>query len=275
MQYRLIIDRPRSPWENMALDEAILIAVSEGLVPPTLRLYTWDPYGLSLGHFQSLRDVLPDRCRFEGVEIVRRLTGGNAILHGVELTYSFSGRLNDLQVGTGILESCRAISQGLLYGLERLRLPVYANYTQRPRGRMKVSAEERICSPACFLTAGEYEVMCRGRKLVGSAQTRRRRTLLQHGSIPIRQDIGLLFELLSFCSDDERIREEKAFTERATDIYNEIGNVTTKEMFETIAAGFIQAFPGDWEELGYQNRELELLSSLSVKYRSDDWNNMY
>lgn len=107
---------------NMAIDEAILLAVAEGKAPPTLRFYGWEPPCLSIGYSQSMGEVDVDRCRKAGIGLVRRPTGGRAILHADELTYSVVAPQTEPRVAGGVIESYRRLSLGLVAGLRALSL---------------------------------------------------------------------------------------------------------------------------------------------------------
>jgi lipoate-protein ligase A len=115
----------------MAVDEAILLAVAEGSAPPTLRFFGWEPPCLSLGYAQPVTDVDLDRLRARGWELVRRPTGGRAILHTDELTYSVVAPMAEPRVRGGVIESYRQLSAGLLRGLEILGLAVRADKLEK------------------------------------------------------------------------------------------------------------------------------------------------
>src|SRR5215469_2821804 len=187
--WRLIVDtRPRTGAVNMAIDETIMEAVSAGGVPPTLRFYQWAPPCISLGKRQPLSGIDLERCRQDGVQVVRRPTGGLAILHTDELTYSLVTCPDDPRGGGAILDSYRKLSQGLMRGLELLRLKAQMQPVS-PGASHNASA-------ACFEAPSAYEITVNGRKLIGSAQTRPHGKLLQHGSVPLTGDIGRLARYL-------------------------------------------------------------------------------
>src|SRR5579863_810911 len=195
--WRLIVERePRTAAENMALDEAIMDAVAAGEVPPTLRFYQWAPPGLSLGKRQPLSGVDLAACARDGVDVVRRATGGFAILHTDELTYSVATTPDDPRAAGAILDAYRSLSQGLLAGLRRLDVPAVMNPVV-PGGTHNASA-------ACFEVPSAYEITAGDYKLIGSAQTRPAGRVLQHGSLPLHGDIARVVAYLAFESEAER-----------------------------------------------------------------------
>ena len=183
---------------NMAVDEALLLSHEAGQSPPTLRVYTWSSPTLSFGYAQNVeKEVDAAACREHGVTPVRRPTGGRAVLHDDEATYSV---VMPLQLGgreASITEHYRRIGLALEAALRHAGLPVTL---ERPS---VLAAAPRPASPACFAAISRYELSATGRKLVGSAQKRGRRSLLQHGSIPLTMDRQRLFACLRV-PDDRR-----------------------------------------------------------------------
>ena len=188
--WRLLIDEPASGATNMACDEALAIVQATGAVPPTLRLYRWQPACLSLGRFQRSGDVDRAACERAGVMIVRRPSGGRALLHDDELTYALIARIDHpLFARDGsILGDYHRISLALLTGLRRLCSEVVLTAAGRQRSGG---------SAACFDTPAAYELTVRDRKLVGSAQARRQSVLLQHGALPLAPHADRLAALLA------------------------------------------------------------------------------
>lgn len=186
--WRLIVDDARDGAWNMAVDEAIATAVGRGDSLPTLRFYQWEPPCLSLGRSQSDADVDTLACHRAGIHCVRRPTGGRAILHQNELTYSLSLPLSDPRAAGDIVESYRRLSEGLANGLRRLGLAI---------ARARPGKAQTDAAPACFETLAGYEITVDGRKLLGSAQFRTRTALLQHGSLPLHGDVSAIVDFLS------------------------------------------------------------------------------
>jgi lipoate-protein ligase A len=172
------------PW-NMAVDEAIARSVGTGQAPPTIRFYAWYPPAVSLGCLQRADGAIAaDVCRRLGVAVVRRPTGGRAVLHDQELTYSLCLPLNDLWGRLTVAESFRLTSQGLLAGLRRLGVPaVLADSTGESRNAEGMEA--------CFQLRRMPAILVRGRKLLGSAQRRWNTVLLQHGSLLIDVNVEM------------------------------------------------------------------------------------
>src|SRR2546428_7488670 len=161
----------------MAGDGVLRDGVAAGTTPPTLRFYAWTPPCLSLGYFQQIDVVDLEGCRALGVEVVRRPTGGRAILHDRELTYSLALPASVLGHDGGVLASYHRLSLALQDGLRRLGVPA----TLAPES----ASSPGVHGTACFDRPSAHEILLHGRKLVGSAQMRRGRGVLQHGSILI------------------------------------------------------------------------------------------
>jgi lipoate-protein ligase A len=166
----------------MAVDEALLDRVAAKTSPPTLRFYRWSPACLSLGYFQPVEVVDEPACRALGVDVVRRPTGGRAILHDAELTYSLTMPAAVLGREAGILPSYHRISRALQAGLRALGVVT----AMAPESAAPSLAER---GPACFDRPSAHEILLDGKKLVGSAQVRRGAAILQHGSILIEPRI--------------------------------------------------------------------------------------
>jgi lipoate-protein ligase A len=175
----------------MAVDEAILEAYAGAArkPAPTLRLYGWSPAALSLGRSQRAEGAHDARAlAAEGIGLVRRPTGGAAVLHELERTYAVVGALGAPPFLGGAIATYRTIAEALRLGLERLGV---ATTPVEPR-----RDAPRDATSACFEHVGAWELVTKDRKLVGSAQARRRGAFLQHGSIPWRSDPSRLARAL-------------------------------------------------------------------------------
>jgi len=237
-QYRLIVDKPTPGARNMAVDEAIMNAVIAGESAPTLRFYAWEPACLSLGYGQSVRDADLGRIAERGWQIVRRATGGRAILHIDEVTYSLVFPDTHLLAEGGIIESYRRISTALMHGLELLNL-----YTasERKEGRIRHSG------PVCFETPSHYEITTTdGRKLVGSAQLRRRGGVLQHGTLPLHGDVTGICDALAFDSVVARDRAKMTVRRRAATLQDALGDILPwQQVVDSLIIGFKETFDAD------------------------------
>jgi len=257
--WRLVRSAPASGATNMAIDEAILQAVAAGLVLPTLRLYAWEPGCLSLGRAQPWTDVDLPALRSAGFDLVRRPTGGKAILHVDELTYSVSAPQALPQVAGSIVESYRRLSAGLVRGLERLGM---AGLVADRRAENRHPA-----GPVCFEVPADYEITVGGQKLVGSAQMRTGDVVLQHGALPLWGDIARVCALLVARPDPAHVRA------RATTMVEALGRpVTWDEVAEALAAGLAEALnlclvPGTLT--GQEQTWAEELRA--GKYATDEW----
>ncbi len=241
--WRLIVHGPaRGTW-NMAVDEAIARTAAEGRVPPTLRFYMWEPPCISLGRHQPLQEIDLERARRGGVDVVRRPTGGRAILHTDELTYSVAGPTDEPRLQGAVLDCYLRLSEALTWGLERLGLRVYkADATARAGSNV---------SAACFEVPSAYEILTLdGRKIVGSAQVRKRDWMLQHGAIPLWGDVARLVDYLAL-DGERRQRLRAALAARATSVSAALGRqVTFEEVAQALAEGFatvlhLELVPGD------------------------------
>jgi lipoate-protein ligase A len=176
----------------MALDEALLEGMHAENALPVLRLYAWEPPCLSLGVAQPAADVNVPELQARGWELVRRPTGGRAILHTDELTYSVIGPHTEARLAGSVLESYQRLSLALLEALHRLAVPARSEAEPlRPP-----SSDPK--GPVCFEVPSNYEITINGKKLIGSAQARRKEGILQHGSLPLYGDLRRITQVLNF-----------------------------------------------------------------------------
>ena len=208
--WRVIYSLPAPGALNMALDEALFEASLSGNALPVLRLYAWEPACLSLGYAQPFADADLAGLAAHGWDLVRRPTGGRAILHTDELTYSVCGPQNEPRLAGSVLESYQALSQALLNALQRLHIPAQAH------ARPTAAAGADPKGPVCFEVPSNYEITVDGKKLIGSAQSRRKGGVLQHGSLPLYGDLTRITRALCFASEAEREQAARRLLERAT-----------------------------------------------------------
>ncbi len=249
----------------MAVDEAILEAVAAQLSPPTVRFYGWEPPCVSLGYRQSATVVDGRRLASLGYDLVRRPTGGRAILHVDELTYSVIAPISEPRVKGSILESYRRLSEALVVGLQLLDLVT----SEAPKDPAVGGSE----GPACFDTPSNYEITHEGRKLVGSAQVRKIGVVLQHGTLPLVGDVGRLVDALRLDSDQDRKQMRADLRNRATTLASALGReVTFEEAVQAMARGFTQVLNLNLVEDQLSPLELDRAAELrSEKYAAESW----
>lgn len=266
--WRLIDTGHRTGPQNMAIDEAIMRAHGRGEVPPTLRFYGWNPATVSIGYFQSMAGEIDlDAVRSGGYGYVRRATGGRMIFHHLELTYSVTIR-EELLPG-GVEETYRELSQGLLAGLRILGgAPELSGGEQDPR-----RSNPGGFHTACFDTPSSYELTVDGRKIAGSAQTRKDGTLLQHGSILLDMDVPLLFHLMKVPAE-ARDRLMDRFRAKATTAREALGRaVGYDEARMAFTDGFATGLGLTLLPAGLTAaEEAEADALLLAKYGNDNWN---
>jgi lipoate-protein ligase A len=256
----LIHEASDGAW-NMAIDEAILQSYVRPCGPPspTLRLYGWESPTLSLGKGQSLSPG-PDLgyLRRAGVDLVRRPTGGRAVLHARERTYALIGAAGTPPFSSAILDTYLQIARALEAALRSLGIES-AIAPSSPAGRRA----RRGAGVACFGATSAHEITVNGRKLIGSAQLRRRGAFLQHGSIPLVADDRHLVGALG-----ETVREESA-----TDLCRCLGGLPSVEQLDrALIDGFRDSFSRQLRRGELREQERELAAQLRCwKYDSTEW----
>ncbi|MEY4480441.1 MAG: octanoyltransferase LipM [Bacillota bacterium] len=237
-QWRYIPSHSYSPAFNMAIDEAIMHEVAAGVSPPTIRFYRWQPATLSIGYFQSaLKEIDLEKVKEKNIGLVRRPTGGRAVLHDQELTYSIILPESYPDLARSVTESYRMLSLGLVEGFKRLGLQAEMVNLSNKDGENQLSS---LGSAACFDSPSWYELVVEGQKIAGSAQVRQKGVVLQHGSVLLNMDVNLLFDLLQFSDESKRARMKKGFATKAVAINDlllqaglqEIGLDQLEESFE-------------------------------------------
>lgn len=229
-----LLHHPAQPgaW-NMAADAAILENVIGGHSPATLRLYDWDPACLSLGFAQLFADVDEQALTTHGWHVVRRPTGGRAILHTDELTYSVIGPSDEPRLLGGVLESYKRLSEGLMKSLLLLGLPVERQPMREGNGFGALD------NPVCFEVPSDYEITLNGKKIIGSAQARKKGGVLQHGSLPLHGDIARITEILRYPSEESRRQAAERVRARAATVEEGLGR---RVSWEEAAKAFVQGF---------------------------------
>lgn len=272
--WRLIRSGHISASRNMAIDEAMMRHVVRSKVP-VLRLYGWEPAAISVGYFQDVeKEVDSAACESLGIDVVRRLTGGRAILHDVEVTYSLAIPDDHPLIPRSVTESYRIISEGLVRGFERLGIQAEMTTYKKTRG-VKSSARGRTSqSPACFDAPSWYETTVEGKKVVGSAQVRKFGALLQHGSVPLELDPEKLFTVLRFPNEATKERAKAMFISKATSVRSVLGEaISFMDLSEALLHGMQDVLPITFYEDELTEDELEQAEYLErTRYSTAEWN---
>lgn len=222
---------------NMAIDEALIENIAEA---PVLRIYGWRPAAISVGYFQSIKEEVDlEKCSQLGVDVVRRLTGGGAVLHEFELTYSFITK----QYPQNIMESCRWICDAIVMSINRLGYD------------------------ASFVPLND--ILVNGKKVSGSAQTRRKGVLLQHGTLLLGVDVDKMFSVLKVPSEKLRDKIIKDVKERVTSL----AGTTFDDMASSLKTSFAEKFDAKLVADSLSIEEISRAKWLAErKYSSKEWN---
>jgi lipoate-protein ligase A len=256
----------------MAVDESILEHIARGETGPTLRVYAWEPACLSLGHAQSFADVDVTRLQWHGWEVVRRPTGGRAILHTDELTYSVITPSAEPRLAGSVLESYNRLAQALLQAIRTLGMEACSN-SLSPAIQANAGTIHNSPNPICFEVPSAYEITVDGRKLIGSAQARRKEGVLQHGSLPLKGDLSRITDALIFPDDAARLDAARHLLERATTVECALGCTVS---WDEAARALVRAFESEldlyFETADLSRSELARAAELvDQKYNHPDW----
>lgn len=254
----------------MAVDEQLVRSVGTGASLPTIRVFGWRPPGVSFGYAQKIaREVDLQAAKDRGIDIVRRPTGGRAVLHWNELTYSVVCPANHPTLGGNITDVYRAISTCLVAGLHHLgidaRLEPGRSPVPSPRGK-------DLTSP-CFSSTSQYEITLDGRKLVGSAQRRMGDVVLQHGSLLIGPEHKQVVDLMP--AGRQRLIDAYAEQlETHTISLHEAGHpLTFEDVTGGMRSGFETTLNADLTETPLTADEISEIERLvEAKYGTADWN---
>jgi lipoyl(octanoyl) transferase len=269
-QWRLLDTGPADGFTNMATDEAILELFAAEGGPTTLRFYSWSPPALSLGYGQPIAsDIDLSQCRALGIDVVRRPTGGRAVLHDHEVTYSVVLGADDSRVTSGVLACYLTISQALIRGLSYLGIS--AELLPLRRDAVLPSDD---ASAVCFAMPSSYEVAVAGRKIIGSAQRRAHGVIMQHGSIPLSWDLDKMHAVFgSGPRNGASARGEPAYQAQMTSLQEAGGRVYD---YADVVGALCHGFTETWEvkliKGGLTSEERQLSDHLcATKYRSEAW----
>ncbi len=263
---------PCTPSFNMALDEALLDWHSEGLIPPVVRFYEWNPATLSIGYFQSVeKEIDMEAVERLGLGFVRRPTGGRGVLHEHELTYSVIVSEAYPNMPATVTEAYRVISEGLLLGFQQLGLDAYFSIPDTDEKRQELKKPK---SGVCFDSPSWYELVVEGKKVAGSAQTRQKGVILQHGAILLDIDEDKLIQTFKFASEALRDRVKASLSKKAVAINRISQNpVTIDECKVAFKKGFEDALQIELVEFTLTKEQEKYVQELEKKrYANDEWN---
>jgi len=225
------------------------LSCSRGKVPPTVRFYTWKPPAISIGYFQSLNEEVDlDACKSLGVEFVRRITGGGAVFHDKELTYSIIISESNPKVPKNILESYRRICGAVIKGLKHLWI-------------------ESKYSPI-------NDIIVNNKKISGSAQTRKSKTVLQHGTVLMDVDIDKMFKLLKVPNEKIKDKLIADVKQRVTSIKHiSDNNVSFNETSDAMKIGFEEEFNIELVNDNLTKEEISLTKKFEREcFSTTEWN---
>jgi len=248
-QWRLLETGYGTAFTNMAIDKAVLVSNSRGKVPPTIRFYRWQPSAISIGYFQSLEDeVNLEICKNFGVDYVRRITGGGAVYHENELTYSIVISESHPRIPKNIMESYRIICSAIMKGLKNLGI-------------------ESTYIPI-------NDIITNGKKISGNAQTRKEKTVLQHGTILIDVNVEKMFFLLRVPNEKIKDKLIADVKERVTSIKHVLEKeISFEQLSNAIKSGFEQEFNIELVKGILTNEEEELTKKFEREcFSTNDWN---
>jgi lipoate-protein ligase A len=263
--WRLLLEsRPLPGAVNLAIDESLLRGVASGKSPPTLRFYRWQSPTLVLGRGQRVSDVDKENVLADKIVLLRRMTGGTAVLNDNVISYTVAVKDDEVRLAGSIAESYRGISIGLAAGLRLLGILNVQAEAMTPGLKIQNRAHR---SPVCFEIPSYYEITVDGKKLVGSSQMRVRGGILQHGTIYLDGDIGIISHYLSAHPEPQRIRSKTITLREALD---------ASKSYETVAEHLIQ---GCREALNLEltggsylpSESLAVEQLVTEKYENCDW----
>src|SRR5437764_11058138 len=227
-QYRFLNTEPLDAAMNMAIDESVQMHYLQNAAPPTLRVFRWEQPSISLGRFQSLeREIESERCQQLGVALVRRPTGGRAVYHRDEFTYSIViGKRYG--VPAGVVAAYTYLALGLLAALQDLGV----------REELRDEGVSKNPSAACFASSTQADLTSGGFKLVGSAQVWKDDALLQQGSLPLDDRSAEFFSLLRYPTEEARQQALALYREKTTPLHSFAPHASWEQVATAFRTGF-------------------------------------
>ena len=264
MTWRFLDYSQYTAYENMAIDEAIFRETINSNKKPTIRFYGWHPAAVSIGYFQDPKKELNlEQCGNMGIDIVRRLTGGKAVFHNDEITYSVVAGAGEKYFPADILGTYKVVSDCLIHGLSYLGIK--ANLAKGCRGM-----EDSNLKSCCFSVPSRNELLVDGRKICGSAQMRTKGGFLQHGSLLLNFDpVKALSVILSLSVSDQLAKLRNSVTAINEVITNPI---ETSDICDALKKGFADVLGTEIVEEPLTPGENRLKNDLIKKYKNLNWN---
>jgi lipoate-protein ligase A len=261
--WRFIDSGPCGASYNMALDEAVADAVRADNAPATLRFYEWDAPSVSLGCFQKIRDIDSKYCRQCNIPFVRRPTGGRAILHGDEITYSFSVKTDKGPFSRGLFDSYKKISAAFEKAFLKIGLAPEMKLLKDNRHTV---TEDMRKSPLCFQSVSYGEISVMRNKIIGSAQKRWPDGLLQQGSIPFSLDRERTARVFGIQPTSEP-------NNRAHGLKDIMSDLNPGDLKDAIRVSFEEVFDIHFVSASPYDEEIVLARKLEAeKYLTHEWN---
>ncbi len=237
--------------ENMAIDEALLNNCQRGCSPPILHFYTWAVPVITIGYFQELSETVRiKKCRALNIEVIRRITGGRAVVHHNDLSFSLIFPLDGKIIPPGILSGYLKIAGGFIRGLKGIG--INADFVESGSSQSPLIKQDRQAKriSACFLTRIRYEVVFKGRKMIGFAQKRIGKWVLQQGTLMIDLDRSLWYDLLNYPKGSNAIQIKERLLSDTISINEALGRTVNIEMvkralFDGLSAALGVKFESD------------------------------
>lgn len=260
--WRFIHSKPMDAYSNMAFDEALFQGCYSGYSKPTLRVYSWSNPSFSLGYFQDAQKELDlNKCAKENINFVRRITGGGIIFHDQEITYSLICSREDLKIMGSVAGSFKKICSFLINFYTSLGLDA--------KFAVEASNSSKLAEPRafCFASKEKYDIVIGKKKIGGNAQKRRKNVIFQHGSIPLRLDIGKPAVFLN-SKLDKNITQEICCL---SDFLDKMPRA--EELADLLKKSFEQSFGLRLNDAGLNDKEKLFYQDLKEnKYKTKGWN---
>jgi len=248
-KWRLLLTGENTAARNMAIDRAVLVANSNGKVPPTVRFYSWKPSAISIGYFQSLDEEIDlGVCRDLGIDYVRRITGGGAVFHEDELTYSIVIPESHKEISKNIMESYGRICGAIIKGLKNIG----------------IDSEYKPIN----------DIIANGKKISGNAQTRKMKTVLQHGTILTDVDVDKMFSVLRVPNEKIKDKLIADVKERVTSIKHILAkDIAFDKVAKAMKKGFEEEFKIKLVKGTLTDEEIDLTNKFETEcFAAKDWN---